>query len=83
MSLALIRWLWATSWEALIGCLRKGIGTQKPGFQRILTEGPWCCKETVGVVGQGAQGPGGVRPGKGEGRQAGVGQGSAYKDRAT
>lgn len=43
-----------------------------------LLEGPWCCKETAGVVGQGARGPGGVRPGKGEGRQAGVGQGSVH-----
>lgn len=30
------------------------------------------------MVGQGAQGPGGVRPGTGEGRQVGVGQGSVH-----
>lgn len=75
MRLALVRWLWGHQLGGTHRVSEKGTDSTEAWFpRRSLLEGPWCGKETAGVMEQG--GPGGLRPGEGEGHQAGVGQGS-------
>lgn len=60
MRLALVRWLWGHQLGGTHRVSEKGTDSTEAWFpRRSLLEGPWCGKETAGVMEQGGPGDSG------------------------